>query len=212
MNNDLKLKKDWLEEINRSIKKWEKKEKVGAYFGQVLDWEGKKIESTGLVYFPSGKALNRDNGEIFKKDKYDREEVIWGGSASVIVYSKKALKRIGLFDPLFFAYLEDVDLSLRLNAFGFKTIFVPKAISYHRGGGTADKMGNLRYRLVARNWWFIILKHYSLSYLFKHWPKIIFEQSKNFVKAGSLGGMFWVIKELVLKCPTIIRKRKPILF
>ncbi len=212
MNNDLKLKKDWLLEISKSIKTWEKKGKVGAYFGQVLDWEGKKIESTGLVYFPSGKALNRDNGKIFKKDRYDQEEVIWGASASVVVYSKKALDKVGLFDPLFFAYLEDVGLSLRLNSFGFKTVFVPSALSYHQGGATTKMFKGLRYRLVARNWWFIILKHYSSSYLLKNGPMFLVEQFNNFVKVGRLSGMGWVVKELILKCPKIIKKRKPILF
>jgi len=210
MNNDLKLEKNWLQIMEKAIKRWSKKEKIGAYFGKVLDWEGKRLESAGLVYFSSGKAFNRGNGEPIKKRKYNQEEVIWGGSASVIVYRKEALKKVGLFDPLFFAYLEDVDLALRLNASGFKTVFVPQALSYHKGGGTADLTSNLRYRLVARNWWFIILKHYSANYLFRHLPGIVLEQFKNFLKVGNLSGMIWVVRELVLKCPKLIKKRKPL--
>ncbi len=211
MNNDLKLKEDWLEEMVGVIRGRKKEKGIGAYFGQVLNWEGKKIESTGLVYFPWGKAINRDNGRLFKKSKQFCEEIIWGGSASVIVYSKKALQATGLFDPLFFAYLEDVDLALRLNDSGFKTLFIPKAIAYHRGGGTADKQKGLRYRLVARNWWFIILKHYSLSYLFKYCQEVIIEQFKNFYKVDSLVDKLWVVREVISKWPKINKKRKPIL-
>jgi GT2 family glycosyltransferase len=121
------------------------------------------------------------------------------------------LEKVGFFDEDFFAYLEDVDLSLRLQNAGWKTLCVPQAIAYHLGGGTADRMGDLRYRLVARNWWFIILKHYPARTFFRRFPEIIIEQSKNLVAVRNVKGMLWVVKELLIKWPKIIKKRKPIL-
>ncbi|MFH1601798.1 MAG: glycosyltransferase family 2 protein [Candidatus Shapirobacteria bacterium] len=210
MNNDLVIANDWLERINIGIVNWRDKEKTGAFFGQVLDWKGEKIESTGLIFSSCGKAFNRGNGERAKSSSYQNQEVIWGGSASVIVYAKKALGKIGLFDPMFFAYLEDVDLALRLNNLGLKTVYLPQVISYHQGGATTDKM-KIRYRLAARNWWFIILKHYSLKYFLKNFLGIIKEQLKNFLRVEGITGKFWVISELIKKWPILAKKRKPIL-
>lgn len=208
-NNDLKFGKNWFKVINQAIGKWERKVGIGAYFGKVLDWEGKKIESVGLDFEIKAKSFNQGNGQIDGPGKYEKTKFIFGASGSAVVYSKKALSEAGFFDRDFFAYLEDVDLSLRLNQLGWKTLYLPRAIAYHAGGQTGDRLG-IRYRLTARNWWFIILKHYPLKVFLKHFPEIIFEQMKNLLAVKNPWFMFWVIKELVIKFPQAIKKRKPI--
>lgn len=77
-----------------------------------------------------------------------------------------------MFDQDFFAYEEDVDLALRLTKFGYKTLYIPKAISYHLGGGTSNQMGNFRARMDVKNWFFIIIKNYSLKEITKNLPKL----------------------------------------
>jgi len=76
---------------------------------------------------------------------------------------RSAPKKIGFFDEDFFAYEEDVDLALRLDKFGYKTLLVPQAISYHLGGGTSSKMGNLRQINDFSNLIFIIIKNFSFK-------------------------------------------------
>ena len=200
--------------MTETIKKYPAgKRRIATYFGTVLNWEGTRVESTGLQYWIKGKAKNRDNGRKLKvkSEKFKvKEEFVWGAPASLVVYYKPALEEVGLFDEDFFAYLEDVDLSLRLRAAGWKTLYVPQAVSYHWGGATADRVRNLRYRLVARNWWFIILKHYSFGVFLRNFPAILVEQAKNILSVGGLVGILWVVKELLLKCPRILGRRKPI--
>lgn len=201
LNDDLHLDPDWLKTIGRTI---EHNPGFAVYFGKVLDWEGQKIESTGLEFEIKGKSpLRRTDAP---------EGIVFGAPASAIVCHKPTLVKIGLFDEDFFAYLEDVDLSIRLNDHGFKTLYLPQIAAYHRGGATSTQLGNLRYRLTARNWFFIIIKHYSVATLIRHLPEIALEQIKNLLAVKYPSDILWVIKEVIFKCPKILKKRKPVGF
>jgi len=209
MNNDVRIEKDWFGKIKKELSRPEvEDEQVGCLFGKVLDWEGERIESVGLDFEIRGKSKNIGNGED-DIDNYNQSQFIWGAPASIVVYRRKALKDVGYFDEDFFAYLEDVDLAIRLNDKGWRTLYVPKAISSHYGGGTADKFSGWRQKYTARNWWYIIVKHYPVGLFLSHLPEILIEQAKNFFGIKGFANKFWVIKEFVVNFKKIWKKRKP---
>lgn len=181
-NNDIKLHKNWFTHIQKNILI---KSNFSTYFGLVLNQNGTKIESVGLKYYWRGKAKNIGNGLPSKiNHKWNsiigkKSRQIWGASASLVVYKKNIIQKIGNFDEDFFAYEEDVDLSLRLIKHDHQTLFVPRAISYHIGGATSSKMGNFRAKMDAKNWIYIIIKNYSLSQFVKYLPQIIEERLRN---------------------------------
>ena len=178
-NNDLTIDPNWFELIIKAIKE-NKNQKVITFFGTVLNKEGTKYESQGLKFFIPGKCQNISNGKLFNKSVLQKaNKLVWGASAALVVYQKDVIQKIGGFDNDFFAYEEDVDLALRLSKLGYKTLYVPKAICYHLGGGTSDRMGNFRQRMDVKNWIFIIIKNYSLKEIFKYPLKIIEERLRN---------------------------------
>ena len=63
-------------------------------------------------------------------------------SVEAALYRKSILDKIGVFDELFFAYYEDVDLSWRANNFGYKNVYCPTARCRHICGATT---GAVRY-------------------------------------------------------------------
>ena len=61
---------------------------------------------------------------------------------AAMAVSRAAIDRAGLLDERLFAYVEDVDWSLRIRAAGFAVVFVPDAVVLHQGsastGGSAS--------------------------------------------------------------------------
>ena len=56
--------------------------------------------------------------------------------------SRAAIEAVGLLDEELFAYVEDVDWSLRVRAAGFEVLFVPDARAWHAvGGSTGGEYG-----------------------------------------------------------------------
>ena len=49
-------------------------------------------------------------------------------------------KRIGGFDEDFFAYFEETDLAWRVWLAGYRVVFVPQSVIYHKVGATAQNL------------------------------------------------------------------------
>jgi hypothetical protein len=75
---------------------------------------------------------------------------------------RKLFEALGGFDELFFVYLEDIDLSFRARAIGYKSVYLADAQAYHAGGGTSGQVKAMRlfYSLRSR-----------LLYGFKHFTR-----------------------------------------
>ena len=177
LNNDIRLSSNWFNHLVDSMNKYPD---FSVYYALVLNKKGTKIESSGLKYFMSGKCLNLNNNQnnTYKK-RLTGFGPIWGAPASAVIYKKSALKQVGLFDPRFFAYIEDVDLAYRLAKSNHKTLYIPTSYSYHLGGATSSKMGNLRAKMTYRNWHYLILKNYSPNDIIQNLPGIFLERLRN---------------------------------
>jgi len=178
-NNDLTLEKNWFQLISKTISN-NKNSKITTFFGTVLNKDGSKFESQGFKFDITGKVKNISNHKPFKKSLLGKNKIVWGTSAALVVYQKEIIKKIGLFDKTFFAYQEDVDISLRLAKLHYKTLYIPSTICYHLGGGTSQLMKNIRSRLCFRNWFFIIIKNYSFTEFFNNFFGILKERCRNF--------------------------------
>lgn len=167
LNNDVILDKNWFKLIVASIKKHPK---TACFCGTVLNKSGTAIESQGIKFDWSGKCL---------QVKKQPGGLIWGSSAAVVVYKKDIIAKIGYYDPHYFAYLEDVDVAFRLHQKNYQTRLIPKALAYHFGGGTANKMGNFRAKQIFKNWLYFIYKNYSYSQIIHNLPSIFLERLRN---------------------------------
>lgn len=188
-NNDLKMDENWLLFITNALKFQSTRalnNNLAAITGTVLNYDGSRFESQGLKFYYSGKCDNISNGKPYSPSfltsylkHYSSSHLIWGASAALTLFNKKIFTKVGSFDEDFFAYLEDVDLSFRLNKAGFKTLYVPQAISFHLGGGTTSQMGNFRQKQTVKNWFYIIWKNYSKEEIKDNLFSIVEERLRN---------------------------------
>lgn len=79
----------------------------------------------------------------------------WGVSATAAIFRRAALIDVAfdarVFDELFFAYYEDVDLAARLRAGGWICMLVREPLAVHRGSATAPRLSWLADHLRVRN-------------------------------------------------------------
>lgn len=223
-NNDIVLKSDWFKLVSNAIAQ-NQLPKISTFFGTVLTRDGKKFESQGLKFFLNGRCHNISNGKKFIPAKLASQNIpSWGASAALAVYPKKIIQSVGLFDSTFFAYEEDVDLSLRFHKLGYQSLYIPQAISYHWGGSTSKLMGNFRHRMDAKNWIYIIIKNYSAQEFWTNCWQIFIERLRNFsglikntLKIYKLKSIFRLpldiistYGEVIIKLPEMFQKRHQI--
>jgi GT2 family glycosyltransferase len=76
---------------------------------------------------------------------------IMGASGGAALYRRALLEDIGLMEPSFFNYLEDVDLAWRALLRGWRSVIVPQARARHVYSATAGQGSPFKQRLLGRN-------------------------------------------------------------
>lgn len=104
------------------------------------------IDSAGDEYDPGGFARKRGRGQPLT-DEFLAPRLVPAASGSSVFLRRSALARSGLLPEHFGAYFEDVDLSLRLRAAGYRIRYQPACIVWHRVGSS---YGRPRRRLVEQ--------------------------------------------------------------
>jgi GT2 family glycosyltransferase len=99
---------------------------------------------------------DRDTGQFAKR----RRLGLASGAAMMI--RADAIDRVGLFDPAFFAYLEDADLSWKLRQLGYELAFIPTSVVEHKYQFKSDWS---HYFLLERNRWLLLGTYYKTATL-----------------------------------------------
>jgi hypothetical protein len=108
------------------------------YAGGFIDWKNMLAYHRGVDEV--------DHGQFDKKIDTD---YITGCSFAV---TSDVLKKIGFFDESFFMYMEDLDLSLRIQKAGYKTLYDPTSIIWHKNASSSGGSGsNLHEYYQTRN-------------------------------------------------------------
>ena len=137
-NNDAFAEPDWLAELIRTA---DADPKIFAVSSLMLRYyEPELADDAGDYVTILGFACKRGDG--LRASRYTKPCRIFSACGGAALYRKSILDEIGVFDELFFAYYEDVDLSWRANSFGYKNVYCPTARCRHICGATT---GAVRY-------------------------------------------------------------------
>jgi len=82
------------------------------------------------------------------------------------MYRRVVFEEIGLFDEDFFAYADDSEIGIRARLAGWKCLYVPRAIVYHKNSGTAGQYSPMKALYVERNRLWITIKYFPSPLLF----------------------------------------------
>lgn len=159
LNNDTKADANWLQRLVEAIKE---DEKIGMCASKILNYYNPEIiDNTGLLLYKDGIARGRGRLE---KDvgQYASSEEVFSPSGCAGLYKREMLDGIGLFDEDFFLYLDDVDIGMRGRLAGWKCIYVPDAVVYHKYSATTEPYSSLKAYLVERNRIWIVMKYFPL--------------------------------------------------
>lgn len=171
LNNDAMAEKSWLSEMVKVIKQ---DSKVGSVAPKVKKYYKRNIiDSAGIAIHLDGGGISGHINEI-DNGQYDNITEVFGPSGCSLLYSRKMLEDIQIgsdfFDSDFFAYFEDVDLNWRARLRGWKSLFAPNAIVYHKHSETTKLYSSFKAFYAHRNRYFVVIKNYPLFLL----PKAIF--------------------------------------
>ncbi|HOK40771.1 MAG TPA: glycosyltransferase family 2 protein [bacterium] len=149
INNDVILDKDWLAKMLSLI---QTDEKIGIITSKVLFAEKPQIiNSAGVLVDDSFMPFNRGMYEedIGQYNKAEETEAFYGAAGFI---RRSVINQIGLFEPLYFMYQEEYELSYRAKKAGWKILYNPEAVVYHFHSASAKKYSVLKTFFSVRNY------------------------------------------------------------
>ncbi len=156
LNNDTEAEPGWLAECMAA---GERHPRAAFLAAKILQFdERNRIFGAGDCFLRAGIGYRRGQ-ERLDCEELRSEAEVFSACGCAALYRRSALEERGGFDERFFAYLEDVELGLRLRMAGHSGWYVPKAIVFHHGGATSGgEFSALAVRLRTRNAILLILK------------------------------------------------------
>lgn len=143
----------------------------------------KKIENIGYFVLPRGKVELNFDEKIYQSQSENRDifarDFLAGLTAACLLIKKLAFEQVGGFDESFFAYLEDVDLFLRLKRAGFAFGVDTSAQVIHQHQTTSHKMGNFKQKQDWKNWQKVVAKNWSEEMKRRYFWQILVERGRN---------------------------------
>ena len=178
-NNDAVADKNWLKSLVDSMSK---EESIGIVASKIMIEKSDKLDSTGEFYSTYGIPFPRGRNQI-DKGQFDKENAVFGASGGASLYRTKLLREIGIFDERFFAYYEDVDISFRAHLAGWRIAHEPKAIAYHKVGGTSSKMGDFTRYHSIKNFLILYTKDMPTKLYWKYLPKFLYQFARTTIRS-----------------------------
>lgn len=171
LNNDTEAAPAWLEALLAGLAACPQ---AGMAASKLLLFDRREVlHSAGDGYRRNGVPCNRG---VWQEDRgqFDRRELIFGACGGAAAYRRTMLEVIGLMDEAFVAYCEDVDLNWRAQLAGYRCVYVPEAVVYHRLSATGG--GPLASFYCGRNFLFLLAKDVPGPLLRRHWARILLAQ------------------------------------
>jgi hypothetical protein len=163
LNNDTFVAPDFL---NQLIKAAEKNQNAGIlvpkiYFAPEFEYHKERYseKEKGKVFWYAGGKMdwknvigsNRGVDEV-DKGQFEKSEETEMATGCCMLIRREVLERIGNFDENYFLYYEDADLTMRAKNNGFKIIYVPSSIVWHKNAGSTGGSGSaLQDYYITRN-------------------------------------------------------------
>ncbi len=212
LNNDMEVAPDCLENLRIAIEKYRDYQffalkMLSFHQRDFLDGAGDAVLKGGVGYKIG--TMEKDS------EFYSADRDTFGACAGAGLYQKELFEKVGLFDPDFFAYLEDVDFNMRARRRRYRCRYIGTAVVYHIGSATSgSKINDLTVRLSTRNNFRVLVKNYSFFMFIRFLPSILVYQLMWAIfscKKKMIGPYFRGILETLRTISPFMKKRNAIL-
>jgi len=159
LNNDTVVTREWLFELVKGVLS---EEQVASCASKMLYYDRRDVINT------AGGKITIIGGGFYKgygdKDgpKYSKLEYTGFGCGAGVLVKKELFQNVGGFDEDYFASCEEHDLGWKLWLCGYKVLYVPTAVMYHKESGTFGSRSTFestKVYFITRNRLYNIIKN-----------------------------------------------------
>lgn len=174
LNNDVELQPDYLAKLVAVL---DGDAKLGFATGKLLRaTQSTHLDGAGDAMLMAGAGFRLGHMDC-DAGQFDHAIPVLSGCGAAVLYRREAFVECGGLDAEFFAYLDDLDLALRVQLLGYGGLYVPDAVGYHIGSATLGEPLHPRViELITRNQIWLLMKDYPQTLLRRLWWRVLVYQ------------------------------------
>ena len=215
LNTDTIVEKNLLDALT---KKLYESSVIGAVQPKIVIYPQKNlIDSIGSFFLINGDLYHFGREKDPRLPIYNRPMEIFSAKGACILFKREVLEKTGLFDKDYFAYFEETDLCIRIWLSGYKVVYTPETLVYHKGGASAKKAVSSYIQFHSyKNRICTYIKNLSFKYLCRVMPAtiLLYECASVFHILKGRFNIAWAIQKAILwnilHIRKILKKRKHI--
>lgn len=208
VNDDAELREDWLERAATTLLA---RHELGSVATKLLDGRrAGRLDGAGDVLGWDGYAARRGLGQA-DDGSFDQPGPVLGACAAAALYRRAAFEAVGPLDERYFAYLEDVEWSLRAQLGGWRCHYEPTAVAIHSPGSASGPIRGFELYHAHRNMIWLIARWFPLRMIVAASPLIAARRLASLVKAMIRGGAGSVLRgwrDGLAELPRVVRERR----
>jgi hypothetical protein len=180
LNNDIEVEPDWLLE---PVRMFESNPDIGIISCRQMNAFDRTKIDTLYSYLESFLLLTRlGYGKTYDaRPAYSSPGYVLGANGASAIYRKEVIERLGGVEESFFAYHEECDLHMRAFYAGWRCVYVPASVVYHRGSYTFDKHRETFFYYHERNRIWFIYRNFPLSLIAGNIHVILLRELRTFI-------------------------------
>jgi len=196
LDSDASVDRDTLTNL---VQKFNAEPQVGIINSKIVNASTKQLDcGPGWVYAEKHRV------------NQDMEFLSWSFSEGGAAIRKEVFDQVGLFWELLFFGCEGQEFSLRAWDAGYKVLYYPKAIVYHRASPQARVVGDERDPLFFRNSLYIYLVRYPWWMMIWYVPLKTAVALVRSARRGYLRQILRALFDVLRQLPALWRQRRPI--
>lgn len=173
LNSDTIVDPNFIQELIKKLKSDPKAglvcPKIYFYKGNEYHYKSYDKKQRGKVIWYAGGSIDWQHLSSFHRGvdeidhgQFDQQNESEFATGCCILFKREVIESIGILDKNFFLYSEDVDFSIRAKKNGFKILFAPESIIWHKNAGSSQGVGSKIHQYYqTRNRFLLTFKHGS---------------------------------------------------
>lgn len=162
LNNDAIIEKHSLTE---AMKTFQKDQKIAVVGGKSYLYEDGERTTHRFYSYQKVDPITAEVHTYTNDAHTGRPEDTVTVSGSAVVIRRSVIDELGYFDNRFFAYYEETDLFARYLRSGYRIVYNPKLIIWHKDGASTRSRRYMYYYLMLKNQYLFATKNFNKTYL-----------------------------------------------
>ncbi len=140
LNNDARPDRAW---VTAAVERFQRAPDVGAVASRGAGLGGEHVDFIGAALTWFGMGYKPLTAQPVPKSAEEPSDVLFGTGSAMFV-RRSVYEALGGFDERFFMFFEDVDFGWRLNLAGWRFVYEPESLAFHKHHASMTSFGRSR--------------------------------------------------------------------